>query len=110
MKPGSSESQARREIIEIGRRLYAKDLIAAGDGNLSLKVGRDRVLVTASGAHKGFLQPEDVVMVDLQGNPVDVRGRRPSSEFLMHALCYAERPDCGAVVHAHPPVTVALAL
>lgn len=109
-RPYPRESDARRDVVEIGRRLYAKDLIAAGDGNISVRVGRDRVLVTRSGAHKGFLEPADIVAVDLGGRALDTRGAKPSSEFLMHALCYAERPDCGAVVHAHPPVAVALAL
>ncbi len=104
------DSDARKAIVEIGRRLYQKNLIAAGDGNISVKVAPDRILVTASGTHKGFLAPEDLVTVDLAGRAIAPRGPRPSSELLMHTLCYAERAECGAVVHAHPPMAVALAL
>lgn len=104
-----SESSARQHLVAICRRLYEKDLIAAGDGNVSLRLGDDRVLVTPSGFHKGFLSPDDLIVTDLHGKRL--RGQhRPSSEFLMHEIAYAERPDIGAVVHAHPPITVALAL
>lgn len=109
------EAEARRAIIEVGRRLYEKDIIAAGDGNISMRIDVGSILVTASGVHKGFLQPDDIIEVDVQGYP---RGpekegaprRHPSSEWRMHELCYRERPDCAAVVHAHPPTAVALAL
>lgn len=107
--PPLSETALREQLTEICRRLYERGLIAAGDGNVSCRLGEDRVLVTPSGFHKGFIQPQDLIVTDLQGRRK--RGlHAPSSEFLMHALCYAERPDVGAVVHAHPPMAVALAL
>src|SRR5262249_48202069 len=93
----------------ICHRLYQKCLIAAGDGNVSCRLGEDRVLVTPTGFHKGYIHPQDLIVTDLGGRRK--RGEHlPSSEFQMHALCYAERPDVGAVVHAHPPLAVALAL
>jgi L-fuculose-phosphate aldolase len=99
----------REQLTAICHRLYDKGLIAAGDGNVSCRLGEDRVLVTPTGFHKGFIQPQDLIVTDLQGHRK--RGEhQPSSEFMMHALCYAERPDVGAVVHAHPPLAVALAL
>lgn len=96
-------------MVEICQRTYRQGFIAALDGNVSARLGRDRVLVTPSGFHKGFLREEDLVVTDLRGKKVSGR-RQPSSEFLMHELAYAERPDIGAVVHAHPPIAVALAL
>jgi L-fuculose-phosphate aldolase len=96
-------------MVSVCRRLYEKDLIAAGDGNVSMKLDEDRVLVTPTGFHKGFLAPEDLIITDLHGKRL--KGQHsPSSEFLMHEVCYAERPDVSAVVHAHPPISVALAL
>ncbi len=104
-----SETALRERLTTICHRLYERGLIAAGDGNVSCRLGDDQVLVTPTGLHKGFISAADLIVTDLQGHRI--RGlHQPSSEFLMHALCYAERPDIGAVVHAHPPMAVALAL
>ena len=89
--------------------MYRQGFIAAGDGNVSVRLDDARVLVTPSGFHKGFIKEEDLIVTDLHGKRL--RGaHNPSSEFLMHELAYAERPDIRAVVHAHPPITVGLAL
>ena len=104
------EPELRRKLVEICHRMYRQGYIAAGDGNVSAKLDDgERVLVTPTGFHKGFITEDDLVVVDLHGKLL--RGtKRPSSEFLMHELAYAERADVGAVVHSHPPITVALAL
>jgi L-fuculose-phosphate aldolase len=92
-----------REIVHCCRRLAEAGLIAGQDGNVSVRVGEDRALVTPAGLIKGDLTPDDVVEVDLSGKRV--RGqRRPSSEIDMHLRILRARPDVGAVVHAHPPV------
>ena len=105
----TSEPELRKTLVEICHRMYRQGYIAAGDGNVSAKLDDDRVLVTPTGFHKGFIAESDLVLVDVDGRLV--RGaHKPSSEFLMHALAYRERPDVRAVVHAHPPVTVGLAL
>jgi L-fuculose-phosphate aldolase len=104
-----NEALARQQLTAVCHRLYDKDLIAAGDGNVSMKLDAERVLVTPSGFHKGLLHPDDLIITDLHGKRL--KGlHKPSSEFLMHEVCYAERPDIAAVVHAHPPISVALAL
>jgi L-fuculose-phosphate aldolase len=103
------EREAREAVAEIGRRMYARRLIAAADGNVSVRLGAERLLVTPSGLSKGFLRPEDLIVTDLSGRRVSGRGR-PSSEMKMHVFAYAERPDVGAVVHGHPPIATALAL
>jgi L-fuculose-phosphate aldolase len=103
------EPELRRHLVEICHRLYRQGLIAAGDGNVSALIDDERALVTPTGFHKGFITESDLVIVDLHGRLL--RGaHKPSSEFLMHELAYAERPDVRAVVHAHPPITVGLAL
>ncbi len=104
-----TEVELRAHVVEICRRMYRQGFIAAADGNVSVRLGRDRVLVTPSGLHKGYLEPLDVVVTDLRGRKLGGR-RQPTSEFLLHEAVYAERPDVTAVVHAHPPITVALAL
>lgn len=99
---GPDEAALRREMVAIGRRLYERRLICATEGNLSARLGPTRCLTTPSGACKGDLGPRDLVVVDLAGRVVRGSGR-PSSELPLHLRAYAERPDIGAVVHAHPP-------
>jgi len=104
-RPG--ERSLRRELVEICRRLHERDLIGAAEGNVSVRLGEGRFLVTPSGASKGHLAPGDLVVVDGSGEVVKGRGRA-STELRMHLAAYASRPDVSAVVHAHPVTAVAL--
>ncbi len=101
-------STLRGQVVEICRRLYAKDMIAGADGNVSAKEG-DSFWLTPSGAHKGYLAPADPLLVDLEGRVLEGHGV-PSSEWRIHASLYRDIPSCRAVVHAHPPWTLALSL
>jgi len=109
--PGGGASRLRiaREICRAGRRLSERGLIAGTDGNLSARCGADRLLVTPAGRDKGELEPGDLVEVDLAGRVV--RGSAaPSTELGMHLVILSQRPDVGAVVHAHPPVATGFAV
>jgi L-fuculose-phosphate aldolase len=101
-----TEAGLRRDLVEVCRRLHDRRLLGAGEGNVSCRLSRDRLLVTPSGANKGHLRPGDLVVVDLAGAKLRGRGR-PSTELLMHLAAYAARPDVQAVVHAHPLTAVA---
>lgn len=91
------------------RQLAAQGLIAGQDGNLSVRLGPDRVLVTPRGLIKALVRPADMVEVDMRGRRR--RGRRnPTSELDLHLRILARRPDIGAVVHAHPPVATGYAV
>lgn len=103
----ASEQGHRADLVEICRRLHARDLIGAGEGNVSVRLRDGRFLVTPSGANKGYLAPDDLVVVDAAGVVVEGRGRA-STELRMHLAAYAARPDVAAVVHAHPLTAVAL--
>ena len=104
------DEDALRELIcEVGRRLYARNLVAGTDGNVSVRLGPDRYLCTRSGVSKGFMTAEDIVMADGNGNKVSGAGA-VSTEFFTHLAAYEEREDVMAVVHAHPPQAVALTL
>lgn len=94
-------------IVEAGRRLYAKGLVAGNEGNLSIRDG-GRLLATRGGVCKGFLGPADVVETDLDGRALG--DGRATSEILMHAAVYRARPDVQAVVHAHPPAATGFAV
>lgn len=96
----------KEELIKICELIYQKGFVAATDGNLSIKSG-DKILFTPSGSCKGFLKAEDLIITDIKGNLIEGNGK-VTTEISMHLAVYEERPDLNAVVHAHPPVTVAL--
>jgi L-fuculose-phosphate aldolase len=103
-----SEFETRREIVEIGRRLWERRYVAANDGNISARLG-GRILVTPTGLSKGFLKPDDIVVVSESG--VKLSGRTdPTSELPMHLAVYRARADVHAVVHAHPPKATGFAV
>ena len=101
-----SEGRIRADIVEVGRRLYARGLIGGNEGNVSVRAG-DVVYVTPAGVCKGFLTPDMIVRAGLDGQPLD--GGRASTEVRMHTAVYARRPDVCGIVHAHPPTATAFA-
>ncbi len=103
----ASIRSAAQQIVEVCELMHRRGYIAARDGNVSVRIGERRILVTPSGARKGFMKPEDMVLCDLDGAPVKGERGRPSSETMMHTLIYAHRPEVNAVVHAHPPCAIA---
>jgi L-fuculose-phosphate aldolase len=104
-----NEHQARLDIVESGRRLWLRGLIAAGEGNISIRLAENEILTTPSGVCKGFLTPEMLCVTDINGNLI--RGeKKPSSELLMHLTIYKHRSDAQAVVHAHPPTATGFAV
>ncbi|HEY3768942.1 MAG TPA: class II aldolase/adducin family protein [Candidatus Angelobacter sp.] len=100
-KAAARERALRHELARFGKMLHSMGFVAATDGNLSVRLGDDRFLVTPTGFSKGMMQPEDMVVVDLQGKKLS-GSYMPSSEIAMHLTIYRMRPDVGAVVHAHP--------
>ena len=96
------ERKHREEIVHYGRLLHQHGFVAAMDGNLSVRLGADRILVTPTCVSKGAMRPGDMVVVDAEGNRVSGR-RNVTSEIGMHLLIYQMRKDVKAIVHAHPP-------
>jgi L-fuculose-phosphate aldolase len=108
-----TEHELRQEMVRIGRLLWERGYVAATDGNLSARLGADRLMATASGVSKGFLTTDDLVMLRLDGSPISSfrgRAKRPSSELSMHLEVYRQRPDVHSVVHAHPPTATAFSI
>lgn len=99
-----SERAARETIVEIGRRLHARGWLAAADGNISLRLSSDNILITPSGVHKGYLTVNDICRITIENRILE---GKPSSERLMHLAVYKSAPKAVAVVHAHPPVATA---
>ena len=101
-----SPYEIKKEICEVGHKLYAKNFVAANDGNISVKVGPNEFYCTPTGVSKGSLTPDMIIKVDAEGRKLEGK-LNPSSEIKMHMRVYRDRPDVNAVVHAHPPVATA---
>ena len=99
----------REQICQVGKLLYDRGYVAANDGNISVLVDENRLLITPSGVSKGRMTPEMLLLTDLDGNVLEGE-RHPSSEGKMHLEVYRRRSDVRAVVHAHPPVSTAFAV
>ncbi|GAB4312735.1 MAG: class II aldolase/adducin family protein [Candidatus Sumerlaeia bacterium] len=104
-----TEHEHREALCEIGRRVWQRGFVAANDGNFSVRLEHGRVLATPTLISKGFMAPEDLVIVDLDGNLIEGR-RRPTSELKVHLHAYRRRADVRAVVHAHPPHATAFCI
>ena len=105
----STESSLRADIVEVGRRMYARGYTASNDGNISVRHGADRLLMTPKSVCKGFMSPDMMCVTDLEGRKLQ-GDRDPSTEMLMHLEVYRQRPDVQAVVHAHPPIATGFAV
>jgi L-fuculose-phosphate aldolase len=103
------ESSLRADIVEVGRRMYARGYTASNDGNISVRLGSDRLLMTPKSVCKGFMTPDMMCITDLEGKKLQ-GDRDPSTEMLMHLEVYRRRADVQAVVHAHPPTATGFAV
>jgi L-fuculose-phosphate aldolase len=104
-----SEPQIRADIVEIGRRLYARGYTASNDGNISVRLDERRLIMTPASVCKGFMSPDMMCITDLEGRKL-AGDRNPSSEMKMHLEVYRQRPEVRAVVHAHPPIATGFAV
>jgi len=109
LRPATIMYQIKQDLINFGKRMYDRGLIAATEGNLSHRLDGDTVITTRSGVCKGDLSDNDLVVVDMKGN-ITRSKLKPSTEILMHLEVYKKRNDIQAVIHAHPPFVLALTL
>ena len=103
------ETQLRKQMVQIAHLCYQRNLLVALDGNLSARLPSGNILCTKAGCHKGLLTDDDLVIIDMKGKMIRGQGK-PTSEMAMHIACYRARPDIKAVVHAHPPLSVAFTI
>jgi L-fuculose-phosphate aldolase len=104
----NSERDLRDDIVKVGRLVFEKGWVAANDGNISIRLDDRRILATPTGVSKGMLHPDDLIIVDYEGNKLEGRLER-TSEIAMHLTIYGMRDDIKSVVHAHPPVATGFA-
>ena len=103
--------EVKEQICDVCHKMWMLGWVAANDGNVSVSLGDGTYIATPTGVSKSFITPEILVRIDDTGKVIEGQeGRRPSSEIKMHLCCYHERPDVGAVVHAHPPTATGYAV
>jgi len=104
--------QLKKDMCEVGKRIWQKGFCAGNEGNHSVRIADDRVLCTPTGISKGFLEPDDICVVDMDGTQVErnPKGRKRTSEVKVHLAIYKQRADIKAVIHSHPPHATAFAI
>ena len=102
-------NELKLQMCDIGRRIYQKGFAAANEGNLSARLDANRVLCTPTLHCKGFLEPDDICTVDMQGHQLEGKRKR-TSEVMLHLEIYRRRPEVDSVVHCHPPHATAFAV
>lgn len=109
-----TERRLREQICHIGQLMHQFQYIDGASGNISVRLDDDRILATPSGLAKGFMEPDQLIIVDMEGKKTGGttanRDLQPTSEILMHLEAYKQRSDVMGVVHAHPPTAVALSI
>ena len=106
-----TEYEIKKQICDIGKRIYNQGMVAANDGNISVKLNDNEFLCTPTGVSKGFMTPEFICKVDADGKVIQANpGFKPSSEIKMHMRVYKQRPDVNSVVHAHPVYATSFAI
>ncbi len=110
-----NERELREQICLIGQLMHRNQYIDGASGNISARLSESRVLATPSGLAKGFMTPEQLIIVNMEGERIgsttpENAHLRPTSELLMHLECYKQRPDVQGVVHAHPATAVAMTI
>lgn len=104
-------NEQKQQICDIGHKIWQLGWVAANDGNITVRIAKNRFLATPTGISKSFLTPEMILEVNEKGEVTDGNVKfRPSSELPMHLRCYADREDVNAVVHAHPPTATGFAI
>ena len=102
-------NRIKREICEVGRKLWLRQFVDGNGGNISYRIGPNEVICTPTLVSKYDLKPADLCLVDLDGN--QVAGTKPrTTEIFLHLEIYKAVPEARAVVHCHPPHATAYAI
>lgn len=104
-------NEIREQICDVCHKMWQQGWVAANDGNITVKLEDGTFLATPTGISKSFITPEKLVLINEDGEVLQAQdGYKPSTEIKMHMRCYKERPDIGAVVHAHPATATGYAV
>jgi len=104
-------NELKAQICDVGRRLWQREYVDGNGGNIAVRVGEDMALCTPTLVSKGFMKPEDMCLVDLEGNQLcSGNGKKRTSEILMHLQIMKRQPRAVATVHCHPPYSTGFAV
>jgi L-fuculose-phosphate aldolase len=103
-----NESYARIHLTDVCRKLYNRGLTVSAGGNMSVRLNEEEILITPSGRNKGLLEEGDMIVVNMEGEPL-TEGK-PSIETFMHLALYKKNPETNAVIHCHPLNCIALTM
>lgn len=107
----TNEWALKKLFVELGKRIWQRNYVAANDGNMTVRLNDKEILTTPTGISKGFMTTDMIIKVDYDGKVISGNSDyRPSSEVKMHIDVYKERPDINSVVHAHPPFATSFAV
>lgn len=99
----------KEQLCDIGRRLWGREYVDGNGGNIAIRVGEDIALCTPTLVSKGFMKPEDMCLVDFEGNQLAGVKKR-TSEILMHLQIMKRQPKAVATCHCHPPYSTGFAI
>ncbi|MBI3852924.1 MAG: class II aldolase/adducin family protein [Verrucomicrobia bacterium] len=99
----------KEQLCEIGRRLWQRAYVDGNGGNIAIRVGEDIALCTPTLVSKGFMKPEDMCLVDFEGNQL-CGAKKRTSEILMHLQIMKRQPKAVATCHCHPPYSTGFAV
>ena len=99
----------KNDIVAVGKRMYDRGYVASNDGNISARIDDRKILITPTGVSKGFMTPDDLIVVDYEGNVIS-GSKKPTSEMKMHLQVYKDSPDVNSVCHSHPPYATGFAV
>jgi L-fuculose-phosphate aldolase len=105
----SAMQHLKEQLCDIGRRMWQREYVDGNGGNLAIRVGKDLALCTPTFVSKGFMQPEDMCLVDFNGNQL-AGAKKRTSEILMHLQIMKHRPEASATCHCHPPSSTGFAV
>lgn len=107
----NNEYQLTKQMLDIGKRIWQRDYVAANDGNITVRLNDNEILATATGVSKGFMNKDMILKLDMDGNVLTPNPKhKPSSEVKMHLEVYNYREDVRSVIHAHPPYCTSFAV
>ncbi|MDO4197649.1 MAG: class II aldolase/adducin family protein [Erysipelotrichaceae bacterium] len=104
-----NDIEAKKWIIEIGKRMYEKDYVSSNDGNITVMTDEGYIWATPTGVSKGHMNEEMLLKMDIDGNIIEGT-YKPTSEIKMHLRVFKENPEVRSVTHAHPPFSTAFAI
>ena len=100
----------KKALFVVCRHLYDNKVVTAGEGNVSVRIDKERTLIKPTGRYFRTIEPGEFILIDKDGKVLDGHNARPSMETNLHIGVYKNRPDVNAIVHTHPVFAIAYSM